>query len=341
MRVTQQDIARYAQVSQATVSRVVSGDVRVEPEIRDKVLTVMAEHNYRPDVRAQSLRKRSTNLVGLAIQRPHAELSDDPFFTSLISEILKRLSGTPYQLCLETIPSDVRPSVVYDEMLRSRRVDGLLLVESEVDDERIRLLQSDRFPFVLIGNPLGQAVWSVDTDNVYAGKVAAMHLFWQGFRRVAFIAGRPGVTVSEDRIQGFCEAAADVDVEPMVFRAEFGIEAARQATLRALESPNPPEALLVLDDYMAIGVVSAAQERGLRIPYDLALVSFNDTSICRMLECGLTSVNLNLGDIVDRALTRLISLITCKPDDRPVRETVHCELRIRGSSIRQVDGGRS
>src|SRR5690349_3225144 len=105
MRVTQQHIAKYAQVSQATVSRVLAGDERVEPEIRQKVLDAIEQHNYRPDARARSLRTQSTGLIGLAVKRPHGGLDGDPFYTSLISEILDDLQDTPYHLCIETVPN--------------------------------------------------------------------------------------------------------------------------------------------------------------------------------------------------------------------------------------------
>src|ERR1700709_2155594 len=124
MRVTQSDIARLAKVSQATVSRVLSGDDRVETLIRDRVLLTMREHNYRPDVRARSLRLRRTGLIGLVLKRPHGGLVDDPFFASLTSGIIDALSGTPNHLCLDMVTDEQSQEGVYDEMLRTRRVDG-------------------------------------------------------------------------------------------------------------------------------------------------------------------------------------------------------------------------
>ncbi len=218
MRVTQQDIAKFAQVSQATVSRVLAGDGRVEPEIRDKVLEAIERHNYRPDVRARNLRKQSTGLIGLAVKRPHGGLDGDPFYTSLISEILDGLNGTPFHLCIETVPEGNSQWHVYDELLRSRRVDGLILVESEAHDERLVRLQQDRFPFVLIGNPMGAKVWSIDNDNVYAGQIATQHLFESGYRHVGFLAGREGITVSDDRIEGYARIANQYEALTDVLR---------------------------------------------------------------------------------------------------------------------------
>lgn len=334
MRVTQQDIAKYAQVSQATVSRVLAGDERVEPEIRDKVLEAIERHNYRPDVRAQSLRSKSTGLIGLAVKRPHGGLDGDPFYTSLISEILDDLQDTPYHLCIETVPNGGRQFLAYDEMLRTRRVDGLILVESEANDERLQLLQRDKFPFVLIGNPLGLNVWSVDNDNVYAGQIATEHLFASGYRHVGFVAGRAGVTVSDDRIEGYTRIVQQKEAPVTVYHADFGLEAAQAAAQELLSGPDAPDALVVLDDFMAMGVVIAARKLGKRIPQDLGIVSFNDSHICELIEGGLTSVSLDIPRLVKTAMTTLLDVVSEADSGEPKRQIVPCILKVRGSSIR-------
>lgn len=334
MRVTQQHIAKYAQVSQATVSRVLAGDDRVEPEIRQKVQDAIEHHNYQPDVRARSLRTQSTGLIGLAVKRPHGGLDGDPFYTSLISEILDGLANTETHLCIETFPDGDGQIQIYDEMLRTRRVDGLILVESEANDVRLAMLQRDRFPFVLIGNPMGQAVWSVDNDNVYAGQIATQHLMESGYRKVGFIAGRKGVTVSDDRIEGYRRITQQYESEARVWHADFGLEAARDVALIALAGNDAPDALVVLDDYMAMGVVVAARSLGKKVPNELGLVSFNDSSACLLLENGLSSVSLDIPRLVKESLNLLMEMMGQDEPQAPERIIVPCYLQVRGSSIR-------
>lgn len=337
--VTQQDIARLASVSQATVSRVLSGDSRVEPAIRDRVAAVIAEHNYRPDVRARSLRKQLTGLIGLVVKRPTPNLSDEPFIADLIAGIMTQLSGTSYHLCLDFATSVVGQAEVYEEMLRSRRVDGVILVESEAKDERIQRLQSDRFPFVLIGNPTGdRSIVSVDNDNVQAGLVATRHLVDSGFQRVGILAGPAGLTVSEDRIIGYRRALESTPLEPRIWYSEFGSAAAREMATQILTGPQRPDALVVLDDNMALGVVLAARALHLNIPHDLGLVGFNDSSLCDLLDGGLTSVSLNIPLIASHATERLLQTIQGQPIDGPTRLIVPIELRARGSSLRSREG---
>jgi DNA-binding LacI/PurR family transcriptional regulator len=332
MRVTQQDIARIARVSQATVSRVLAGDPKVEPSLRERVLSAMKANNYRPDVRARSLRSRRTGLIGLVVKRPQGGLTDDPFFASLAAEIMDYLSGKPYHLCLDMATSDLGHEAVYDEMLRSRRVDGLILVESHARDERIHRLQADRFPFVLIGNPVGnRELHSVDNDNVHAGEIATRHLWEQGFRRIGIMGGPAGITVSDDRIAGYQRALRDKQEQHLIWHSDFGSQAARATAVDILSRPDRPDALVVLDDFMAMGVVLANRSLGRRVPRDLGLVSFNDSSLCQLVDCGLTSISLNMRTIVREACDKLLALLDGEEVAKR-RTIVPCELKVRGSS---------
>lgn len=333
MRVTQLDIARLSSVSQATVSRVLAGDDRVDEAIRVRVLEVMRQQNYQPDVRARSLRLRRTGLIGLVLKRPHGGLADDPFFAALIAGIVDELAGRPYHLCVDMVSDDESQSGVYDEMLRTRRVDGLILVESEAVDDRIALLQRDEFPFVVIGNPHNQGIASVDNDNVHAGEIATRHLIESGYRRIGFLGGPSGVTVSDDRLEGYSRAVSEVGQLVRVWHAAFGFERARQASMDILASKEQPDALVVLDDFMAFGVVLAAREFGMRIPEDLGLISFNDSSLCRLVDGGLSSVSLGIDRIVRSAVNKLLQIIDGENTQATVRDIVPCALVARGSSI--------
>ena len=340
MRVTQTDIARIANVSQATVSRVLAGDVRVEDDKRLRVIEAMEQVNYRPDVRAQALRRKRTNLIGIVLKRGSETLKEDPFIASLVSEITSVLSDTPFHLCIDVAKDSREQSRVYDELLRSRRVDGLILVEPEMNDGRLQRLQNDKFPFVVIGNPRTSNFHSVDNDNVLAGRMATLHLIESGFKNIGFLTGPQGVIVVDDRLTGYRMAMAENSLAPRVWHSDFGLEAAACATREILEDPaGIPEALVVLDDYMATGVVRSAYQAGLQVPRDLAMVSFNDTNLAQLVEGGLTSVNMNFDKLVQEAVDKLLALIENKGPETPTRHVVPCELKVRGSSKKFVREG--
>lgn len=333
MRITQQGIAKIAGVSQATVSRVLSGDERVEEDIRDRVLGVVASHNYRPDVRARSLRQQRTGLVGLVLRRQASELQGDPFFSMLISGIIGYLENSPYHLCVD-VANQHSETEVYDEMLRSRRVDGIILVESSPDDERIALLRRDEFPFVVIGNPAISDAFSVDNDNRLAGNVATQHLLDQGYENVAFLAGPEDLTVSKDRARGYTDAITAAGRKPQVFYSEFGVEHARCNAFDMLNSRTRPDAVVVMDDFMAMGVVQAARAQNLRIGEQVGIVSFNDSHLCDVLEDGLSSISLGIPEMVKICCETLVEAIEGNGSPVARRRIVPCELHVRGSSQR-------
>ena len=338
MRVTQQDIARIAKVSQATVSRVLAGDTRVEPETRERVLGAMATSNYRPDVRAQSLRQKRTHLVGLVLKRPEGGIKDDPFFSCLVSEITTFLSQTKYHLCLDVAKDANAQTAIYDSLLRTRRVDGLILVEPECEDRRLQRLHEDKFPFVVLGNPLGAALHSIDNDNVLAARMATLHLLDNGFRSIGFLAGPKGVTVSDDRVTGYRMAMQERGEMDQVWHCDFGHHAAATKSIEILRQPIRPQAIISLDDFMATGVASAARQLDVKLPNDLAMVSFNDSSLCWLFEGGLTSVNMNFEQMMRTACERLIAIIEDGDSIEPSRVVISCELKVRGSSQR-LNGG--
>ncbi|MEZ0325359.1 MAG: LacI family DNA-binding transcriptional regulator [Fimbriimonas sp.] len=333
---TQLDIARLANVSQATVSRVLSGDDRVEIELRDRVVQVIQEHNYQPDVRARSLRLKRTGLIGLVIKRPHGGLTDDPFFAALTAGIMDHLCGKPYHLCVDVVTDEIAQGGIYDEMLRTRRVDGLILVEAEALDERITRLQNDKFPFVMIGDPKNDDIASVDNDNVHCGEIATRHLIKQGYRRIGILGGPRRINFSNDRIEGYTNAMSAAGLNPLVWHSDFGFEAARKTALEIFDGPHRPDAMVVLDDFMTFGVVTAARARYIKVPDHLGLVSFNNTSLCQLLEEGLTSVDLGMARMVELAVKKLLEIIEEGEATEPKRQIVPAQIIQRGSCNRPV-----
>jgi DNA-binding LacI/PurR family transcriptional regulator len=274
-------------------------------------------------------------MIGLVIKRPPGGMINDPFYANLIASIMDELSRTEFHLCVDSAPDNETHQLLYDEMLRTRRVDGLILVESEAADGRIQKLQTDQFPFVLIGNPLHAAeVHSVDNDNVLASELVTQHLIDQGYRRIAFLGAKAGITVSDDRIAGYQRALRGVQEEHLIYHSDFGSEAARKTAREMLKGDNRPDAIVVLDDFMALGVSAASREFKLTVPKDLGIASFNDTTLCEVIGGGLTSVNLNIPEIVRKAVQRLLTIIDEKQIIGSRRVIVASHLSVRASSKR-------
>lgn len=335
MAVTQQDIARIAKVSQATVSRVLAGDPRVESELSDRVLAVIREENYRPDVRARSLRQQKTHLIGLVLKRDAGSLKGDPFFTLFVSNVVDCLSRTEYHLCVDVAGAEDQQHV-YDELLRTHRVDGLILVESEARDERIKKLQDDHFPFVLIGDS-GQNTnyFSIDNNNVAAAVQATEFLYQQGYSKIAMLAGPPELTVTKHRVEGYEMAVRAQGKTPIVANTEFGLEPATKVAGEMLTGNDRPDAIIAMDDFLAMGVVQAANNLHLPIPNQLGIVGFNNSPLCDMIIGGLTSVDLGIDYMVQWSVRTLLELLNGETPAGERQKIVPSKLIARGTTDRK------
>jgi DNA-binding LacI/PurR family transcriptional regulator len=300
---------------------------------------VMRESNYHLNKRASSLRKKMSGLIGLVLKRPEGGLRDDPFVSCLISEITEVLAGSDFHLCVDLAHTAEEQSRIYDEMLRTDRVDGVILVEPEAHDARLERLLADEFPFVVIGNPASAVVSSVDNDNVMAGRMAALHLVESGCRQVGMLAGPKDVQVSSDRVLGYNFAMQQAGQTPMIWHSDFGHKAAEMTAAGLISKPGRPDGLVVLDDHMAVGAASAIRSAGLSIPDDIALVSFNNSSLCDLVEGGLTSVDLNVESLIRQAARILLKRVESKNGTPISRRVVPCELVRRGSSSPRQKGG--
>ncbi len=331
----QVEIARLAGVSQATVSRVLNNDPQVNEEMRRRVLAVVESLGYVPDARAQSLRAQRTRLLGLVIHRSPIALAGDPFFSALIASIIDQAGRHGYHLCVDSARTMRSQRAIYEELLRTRRVDGLILVESEARDQRIARLTQEGFPFVLIGRYQPEdAVCSVDNDNIGASRMAVDYLIQQGHRRIAYLGGPAGLTVTRDRLQGYREAleAYGIDYDPcLALFTESSIEGGRNALRDLLNLSPMPTALLAMDDLIAVGAMREAQRHGVRVPQDLAIIGFNDTPLCSLVEPSLTSVAIDIPALARIATQRLIDLIEGRTVE-PKRTIVPAQLVLRESA---------
>jgi DNA-binding LacI/PurR family transcriptional regulator len=331
----QVEIARLAGVSQATVSRVLKGDPQVNAEMRERVLAVVQQLGYVPDARAQSLRSQRTRLLGLVIHRDPDALAGDPFFSALIAMIVEQAGRYDYHLCVDTARTARSQRAIYEELLRTRRVDGLILVESETHDRRIERLSREGFPFVLIGRYEPEdAVCTVDNDNISAAHMATDYLLRMGRRRIAYIGGPVELTVTRDRLRGYRDAleAHGIGYDPhRVMFAEFNAHSAASATIDLLSQSPPPDAILALDDMLAIAAMRTAKQHGYRVPEDLAVVGFNDSPLCEYVEPRLTSVAVEIPALARRATEMLIGLVEGR-EPNPKRQIAPARLVKRDSA---------
>lgn len=319
------DIARMAGVSKATVSRVLNQKPEVEPATRERILRIMEEHGFVPSIAASGLAAGRSRLVGALV--PSLTW---PLIPELIRGVGEVVGSTSYELILYSI-TDVNHekdrSDVIDRILGTRLASGLLAVFPGPSAKHLAELHSRDFPVVLVddqGIPPEGTPW-VGVDNQMGAYEATRHLIRLGHRRIAHIQGPLKYRVSHDRYQGYCDALneAGISLDPtLVLEGDFLPQSGRTCANAFFDLPakKRPTAIFAGSDYMAYGAISAAQQRGLHVPEDMAVVGFDDNPASAHMEPALTTVRQPFYEMGRRACEILLTLVdTPHPVNGPNR----------------------
>jgi DNA-binding LacI/PurR family transcriptional regulator len=291
-RPTIADVARAAGVSRGAVSFALNDRPGVADATRARILAVAAELGFTPSHRARALSSSQALAVGLVIARQPETLSADPFFPAFIAGIEKALATRGQALLLQVVPDQETERRSYENLAASGRVDGVFLTDLRIDDPRPALLDSLGLPTVVIAPTPMECRWPVVAMDDRPGISAAVeHLVAQGHRRIAHVAGPAEFVHSRSRHAAWADAlvAAGLEESPCVW-SDFSPSGGAQATRDLLDLPEPPTAIVYANDLMAIAGTSAAQARGLHVPYDLSVTGFDDTAISGYLRPPLTTV---------------------------------------------------
>ncbi|MET9264097.1 LacI family DNA-binding transcriptional regulator [Amycolatopsis sp. NPDC004079] len=320
------DVAARAGVSTATVSRTLNGKSTVDPELAARVLEAAEELGYHPNGLARNLRRQETAVLALIISDV-----ENPFFTSIARgvEDLAQVSGYSVVLCNSDENEDKERR--YLDVALQERVAGVLLSPTGPTTNVTRLRRLGT-PVVAVDRPLpGTDGDQVLVDTRRAARQATRHLVANGYRQVACLTGPSGVRTADDRLAGYFDAVGE---ENAVYRrAEYRAEGARRAAGDLLDQPTPPDALLVANSTMAIGVLEALAERSLRAGRDIGIVSFDDAPWTTLIDPPLTVVAQPAYEI-GRVAAQLLLARIADSTREPVTTTLDAQLIDRQSSHR-------
>jgi len=333
-RVTLDEVARVAGVSRATVSRVVNGNQKVGPDARRDVERAIARLGYVPNLAARSLVTRRSESIGVVIPEPPGMLFGDPFFPRLLRGISSELSARNLQLVL-LMPQSTDEERRLEHYLSAGHVDGALLVSLHGQDTLPDVLAARGVPVVVGGRPLsGDAVSYVDVDNVGGARTAVAHLIEGGRRTIATIAGPTDMSAGVDRLAGYRSALAEAgrDRDPALEAiADFTQQGGAEAMRRVLEQRPGVDAVFAASDLMAAGAIGVLRAAGRRIPEDVAVVGFDDSSIAETSDPALTSVRQPIEEM-GREMVRLLLEQASRPGSVPRKVILATRLVRRRSS---------
>lgn len=311
---TIRDVAREAGVSIATVSYVLNDRGAVSVETRKRVLDAVTRLRYHPSIIARNLRARESRIVGYS-WRPVPPDQFNPVLEKFIHAIAEAAARHAYHVLAFAATEGSDEVTPYREMVDSLRVDGFVLSNTNRNDPRVRYLMDSSFPFVAFGrsNPEWEYAW-VDVDGADGTNQAATHLLELGHRRVACLAWPEDSLSGEDRLSGYRRAMERAGLpveESWIVRSENSYLHAYRATQTWLGMPpeERPTAVVAVSDLLAIGVMNAAADAGLKVGPDLAVTGFDDAPITGYLQPGLTSVRQPIAEIGERLVTMLIDVV--------------------------------
>jgi DNA-binding LacI/PurR family transcriptional regulator len=329
---TLEAVAAHAGVSRATVSRVVNDSPKVSPQAKAAVEHSIEVLGYEPNHAARSLVTKRSNTIALVIAERESRLFADPVLAGMVTGIASELANSDYMFVLLTAQGDEDRIARY---VRNRHADGVILMSLHGDDPLLATLERLRMPAVLSGRPMSKHVVPyVDSDNEGGARMAVEYLVKRGRQRIVSITGPTEMCAGIDRLNGFKKGLPSADrrgwrnlVAPGAFTEESG----EAAMTELLERMPGLDAVFAANDLMAAGALRVLKATGRRVPDDVALVGFDDSSVARHTDPQLTSVRQPIEEL-GHHMARLLLMRLRSRDVVPDPVVLPTELIVRESA---------
>jgi len=330
-RITIKDIAQEAGVSLGTVSHVITGKMPVRPEMRRKVVEAIRQLGYQPSLLARGLRRNKTSIIGMVIPD-----ITNPFFPAVVRGVEDVAFQNSFRLVLCNTDNDPEKEESYLRELHSYRMAGLILIPSvssqistlvDLEFQDVPVICLDRRPEDWTGE-------SVTVDNVQGAFEATNYLIKLGHRSIAMITGSLHLTNAVGRLEGFRRAMrkAKLDVEQEYIQEGRFDRISGYDKMRILLQHRPrPTAVFCGNDLIALGVLSALREAGLRCPQDVSVVGFDDIELAELTDPSLTTVFQPGYQMGARGATLLIRRIRGTAEKNSQHMVLPTELKVRRS----------
>ncbi|SDY78733.1 LacI family DNA-binding transcriptional regulator [Tessaracoccus flavus] len=334
IRPTLEDVARYAGVSRATVSRVVRRDPNVASETVTKVDAAVAELGYVPNGAARSLATGRSNTLAMVVPEPDTRVFSDPFFGLAVAGINAGLAGTDMQLVMVFASRTDRAGAVVDFLLEGR-VAGAIIVSHHRSDGLVAASLALPIPTVFLGAPLlppgyDKTPYYVDTDNYGGARLAAERMVEMGVRRPATVAGPRDMAAALDRLHGWCETLEQAGLEVAVAHGDYTRASGARAAAQLLDADPTIDGIFAASDLMAQGVLDTLRERGIRIGDEVKVIGFDDFEAASQTVPPLTTVVNPAVELGRQATVMVLNLVKGRETPSPVMLPVELHIRASG-----------
>jgi LacI family transcriptional regulator len=335
---TIRELARLADVSVATVSRVFNNPEVVNQETREHVLRVADRLGYQPNESARTLATKKSYMVGLIWDTDHRRPGwRHPFLQEILIGLKTALSARGYHLLmLATSGSETAGPDVYHRAVKRHNLDGVIFIDNGQQDPALHHLAESGVPCVSLDRPVtGPRATYVISDNAGGARSAVAHLHARGHDAIATITGPSTTRPGAERLAGYLDELAALGLpyrEELVVEGDFYLAGGQAAMRRLLGLAERPDAVFVAGDEMAVGALRAVAEAGLKVPEDIAVVGYDDIELAALIPPGLTTVAQDKAGFGTAAATALVEMIDGTAAEAPPATVLPTRLVIRGSS---------
>lgn len=340
MAVTIKDVAALAGVSPSTVSRTCKNNPSISEDTKERVRLAMAQLGYEPNFQASNLASNNTRTIGIILPPSPKETYENSFYLEMIRGISQFCNQRQYISTVLTGQDETELLQVIQTMIRSGQADGFIVLFSRQQDAIIDYLYNEGVLYVLVGkaNQYYNQTIFIDNDNILAGQEATEHLISLGHTKIAYIGSDHNLIFSNDRKNGYQLALMK---HQLPVKPEYCLELTsfsrdtKETLAQLLQSQEPPTAVVVSDDIIAVLLERTCMELGLSIPKDLSIISFNNSLLARLTSPQLTSIEVNSCQLGIEAASQMINHIE-NPNLMATKIIVPHYL-IERESCRQID----
>lgn len=334
MATTIKDVAKAAGVSVATVSKVMNHSPSIPDSTCERIRKVMEELDYHPNRRAQNFARKSTKNVLMAVHFHKNLAFENPHIFEIMVGLQKALNQKGYVLNLVNVTKQNCMEILGD-VIAQKSVDGLVLHISIVSKELEKVILKEQFPHIVLGCPehKTQLCW-IDNNNVLSGEIATEYLYKRGYRKMAFLGGARTDIGSQNRMQGFKDfhehKMLRLPKEYICFgesTVEFGMECME----KLLALPNSPEAVVCADNNLALGAMYKLQDKGLKVPQDMGIITFDAFPYAKITRPKMTTVDIDVYDMGKLAGELIVKKIK-KPALQTQSYTTLANLIVNGTT---------
>jgi LacI family transcriptional regulator len=303
-KATIKDVAAAAEVSIATVSRVLNDSGYVSPEVKERVANAIAKLNYQPSAIARSLKQDKTFMMGVVIP----DISN-PYFMEMSRGIEDVVGQEGFQLTFCSSDENADKEGRLLQLLNEKRIDGLVLATAGGNGKTVQRLAAGGLPIVLVDRKLemggvGDTLDLVAEDNTEGAYLLTKRLLEDGHKRLGIVNGPTKVSTGRERFEGVMRALQEMGIAepPLVYNGDFSVEDGKRAVTQFLKAPSKPTAVISLNNRMSFGVLLELVRNRLHIPNDMAVASFGEIEAGQLLrQPGLYYIDQRPYDMGRRA----------------------------------------